>query len=80
MKVNEMYILNKILNYKRKTLDQSLKDVMKSKNRMISGKFSPIVFGMEYEEVKYTSIDNKTLYGWLIKRNEDKNNTIILVH
>lgn len=74
-----MYILNKIKNFPRKTLEQSLKEVMKSKNRMISGKYSPTVYDMEYEEVEYVSIDGVKLYGWIIKRSTNQD-TIIFVH
>lgn len=74
-----MYILNKIRNFPKKTLESSLKEVMKSKNRIISGKYSPIVFGMKYEEIEYKSIDGLNLYGWLIKRSENAD-TIILIH
>lgn len=75
-----MYILNKILKYPRKTIDQSVKEVMKSKNRLISGKYSPIVFDMQYKEVSYKSIDGINLYGWYIKRVKNPEKTIILVH
>lgn len=80
MKVEKMYILDKILKYPKKTIDQSIKDVMKSKNRLISGKYSPIVFGMQYSEIRYKSIDGVNLYGWYIKRSETPEKTIILVH
>lgn len=80
MKVEKMYILDKILKYPKKTIDQSIKDVMKSKNRLISGKYSPIVFGMQYSEISYKSIDGVNLYGWYIKRSETPEKTIILVH
>lgn len=75
-----MFILNKIIKYPKKTIDQSIKDVMKSKNRLISGKYSPIVFDMKYFEVNYTSIDGVNLYGWYIKRTENPEKTIVLVH
>lgn len=75
-----MYILNKIIKYPKKTLEQSLKEVMKSKNKMISGKYSPTIFSMNYEEVKYKSIDGLNLYGWYIKRSDEPKNTILLLH
>lgn len=80
MKVNEMYILNKIIKYPKKTIDQSVKDVMKSKNRLISGKYAPVVFNMPYTEISYKSIDGKNLYGWYIKRTDNPKSTVILAH
>ncbi|WP_068267748.1 alpha/beta hydrolase [Caviibacter abscessus] len=74
-----MFLLDKIEKYPRKTLEQSLSEVMKSKNKMIGGIYSPIIFNMKYEEIKYSSIDGITLYGWLIK-SENATKTLIFCH
>ncbi len=74
-----MIFLDKIQKYPRQSLEQSLKMVMKSKNRMIAGRYSPQVFNMEYKEYEYKSIDGLNLYGWLIKK-ENATKTIILLH
>lgn len=71
--------LNRIQEYPRKTLEQSLKEVMQSKNKMIAGKYSPVVYNMKYEEVEYRSLDGVKLYGWLIK-NEGATKTIVICH
>ncbi|WP_156299189.1 alpha/beta hydrolase [Streptobacillus canis] len=72
------YLLNVIEKYPRVTLETSLKDVMKSKNRFICGKYSPLSFNMEFEEIEYKSGDIN-LYGWYIK-NEDATKTIVINH
>lgn len=74
-----MFLLNLIEKYPKKTLEQSLSEVMKSKNRMIGGIYSPIVFGLKYEEIHYKSIDGVNLYGWLIKK-ENATKTIVFCH
>ncbi|WP_067141944.1 alpha/beta hydrolase [Oceanivirga salmonicida] len=74
-----MIFLDKIQKYPRKSLEKALKDVMKSKNRMIAGRYSPKVFNMEYEEIEYKSIDGLNLYGWIIKKPNAKK-TMIFLH
>lgn len=74
-----MSLLNKIQRYPRKTLEQSLKEVMQSRNKMISGKFSPIVFNMKYKEINFKTIDGINLYGWLIKT-EGATKTLVFLH
>lgn len=74
-----MFLLNLIEKYPRKTLEQSLSEVMKSKNKMIGGIYSPIIFNMKYDEIKYCSIDGINLYGWLIK-SENAKKTLIFCH
>ncbi|VWL84766.1 alpha/beta hydrolase [Oceanivirga miroungae] len=74
-----MILIKRIVNYTRVSLKKSLRDVMKSKNRMIAGIYSPAVFSLDYEEVEYKSIDGKKLYAWLIK-NENAKKTIVLCH
>ena len=49
------FFINKIEVYKRVTLEKSLNDVTKSKNRFICGKYSPKSFDMEYSEIEYKS-------------------------
>lgn len=72
------YFLNKIENYPKVTLEDSLNYVTKSKNRMICGKYSPSVFDMEFYELEYFSKDLK-LYGWYIPKKGAKK-TIIISH
>ena len=57
------FFINKIEVYKRVTLEKSLNDVTKSKNRFICGKYSPKSFDMEYSEIEYKS-DDIHLCGW----------------
>ncbi|WP_064591723.1 alpha/beta hydrolase [Streptobacillus moniliformis] len=72
------YLLSAIEKYPKVTLEESLKYVMKSKNRLICGKYSPLSFDMEFEEIAYKSGDIN-LYGWYIKK-EDAKKTIIINH
>ncbi len=72
------YLLNVIEKYSKVTLEESLKDVMKSKNKFICGKYSPLSFNMEFEEIAYMS-SNINLYGWYIKK-ENAKKTIIISH
>lgn len=72
------YFIDKIENYPRVTLEDSLKKVMKSKNKMIGGRYSPKVFDMEFEEVEYIS-EGLKLYGWYIPV-EGATKTIVISH
>ncbi|CAM3103065.1 alpha/beta fold hydrolase [Streptobacillus felis] len=74
----DSYLLNAIEKYPRVTLEMSLKDVMKSKNRLICGKYSPLSFDMEFEEIEYSS-GNIKLYGWYIPVDGAKK-TIVINH
>lgn len=75
-----MFLINKIEKYPRRTLENSLSEVMKSKNRIIGGKYSPAVFNMEYVEEEYMSGDIR-LYGWYIPSlNKGTKKTIIMAH
>lgn len=69
--------MKKIQTYKRESLEASLKKVMNSKHKMIGGKYSPIVFNMDYIELSFKS-DGLNLYGWYINNNAQK--TIIINH
>ena len=70
--------INKIELYKRVSLEKSLKDVMKSKNRFICGKYSPSSFDMDFFEIEYKS-DDINLFGWYIPV-EGATKTIIISH
>ena len=72
------FFINKIEVYKRVTLEKSLNDVTKSKNRFICGKYSPKSFDMEYSEIEYKS-DDIHLFGWYIPV-EGATKTIIISH
>lgn len=74
----DKFFLDKIEKYKKVTLEESLKKVTNSKNKMICGKYSPSVFDMEFEEIEFES-DNLKLYGWYIKQ-EGATKTLIFAH
>lgn len=74
-----MILIKKIVDYPRVSLKKSLRDITKSKNKLIAGIYSPAYFSLDYEEVVYTSIDGTKLYAWLI-RNEKATKNIILCH
>lgn len=73
------FLMKNIEYYPKKTLEASLKELIKSRNKIIGGKFSPKFFGFDYEEIQYYSENNIKLYGWLIKQ-KNATKTLVLVH
>ncbi|WP_314011010.1 alpha/beta fold hydrolase [Pseudostreptobacillus hongkongensis] len=75
--ITQMYI-DKIEKYPKETLEDSLKFVMKSKNRFICGKYSPAVFDMPFYEIDFKS-DGLNLYGWYLPV-EGAQKTMVISH
>lgn len=72
-------IYSKIIKYHKKTIENSIEEIKKSKNKFISNKFSPKDFGLDYETFEFINQDNLKLNGWLI-RGVNATKTIVFVH
>lgn len=73
------FLLNKIIKYKKKTLNKTAVDILKSKNKLVKNRYRPTDLDYEYTEMIVKTDDNLTLKGWYIE-NKNATKTIIMVH